>query len=279
MFDRLPSHRVQTLVTPVLSALLLTLFSTACGGGPAANLGAGGTSGGGGNGAATPITDDDGGSGATDGSQAGGSSNSDAGNHHGGTTGGGSSADAGNGGGSTSMGDAGSTRDAGTDGGSSPRDAAAADGGTFAWEDTYDGIHYFQTFDDSVTDFNTLGSEAVFVWGADEATPYLSSSNPKITISYYMTWAYDNDATHDLTYWKGLHPDWILYQCDKATPAYYGGSATSQPNMPLDISNPEVIALVQAIQQGMKNSLTLVTRYLARWKRFRSVWKSEKVRR
>lgn len=108
-----------------------------------------------------------------------------------------------------------------------------------AWEDTYDGIHYFQTFDSSVTDVATEASHSVFVWGADQAiSAYRASSNPKIVLSYYMPWAYDPDASHDLTYWKNLHPDWILYQCDKTTPAYYSGTT----NMPLDISNPAVVA-------------------------------------
>jgi hypothetical protein len=107
-----------------------------------------------------------------------------------------------------------------------------------AWEDTYDGIHYFQTFDDSVQDVATEASHSVFVWGAGQPiSAYRASSNPKIILSYYMPWAYDPDATHDLAYWTSLHPDWILYQCDKTTPAYYG----STTNMPLDISNPAVV--------------------------------------
>ena len=125
--------------------------------------------------------------------------------------------------------------DAGGDGGT----AGDAGSTNIVWEDTYDGIHYFQTFDDSVQDVATEASHSVFVWGAGQpVSAYRASSNPKIVLSYYMPWAYDPDATHDLTYWKGLHPDWILYQCDQTTPAYYD----STTNMPLDISNPAVIA-------------------------------------
>jgi hypothetical protein len=135
------------------------------------------------------------------------------------------------GGGATDAGGGDASLDAG------PSDAGPATG--VAWEDTYDGIHYFQTFDDSVTDVATEASHSVFVWGAGQpVTAYRASSNPKIVLSYYMPWAYDPDATHDLTYWKGLHPDWILYECDETTPAYYSGTT----NMPLDISNPAVIA-------------------------------------
>jgi len=46
-----------------------------------------------------------------------------------------------------------------------------------------------------------------------------------------------------------------------------------------DISiNPEVIDFVQAIQNNIKNTLTNMTRYLNRWKKYRSIWKVDKVR-
>jgi hypothetical protein len=123
----------------------------------------------------------------------------------------------------------------GDGGGSSGGDA----GSPSLWEDTYDGIHYFQTFDSDVTDVATEASHTVFVWGSEQSIPaYRASSNPKIVLSYYMPWAYDQDASHDLAYWKNLHPDWILYACDKTTPAYYSGTT----NMPLDVSNPAVVA-------------------------------------
>ncbi len=91
-----------------------------------------------------------------------------------------------------------------------------------------------------MTDIATEASHSVFVWGADQENipAYRASQNPKIVLSYYMPWAYDPDASHDLAYWKSLHPDWILYACDKTTPAYYSGTT----NMPLDISNPAVVA-------------------------------------
>lgn len=36
------------------------------------------------------------------------------------------------------------------------------------------------------------------------------------------------------------HPSWILYQCDRTTPAWYTGLVGR--NVPLDVTNPEVIA-------------------------------------
>lgn len=46
-----------------------------------------------------------------------------------------------------------------------------------------------------------------------------------------------------------------------------------------DISaNTEVIGLVQVIQSNIKNTLTSMTHHLTRWKRFRGIWKVDKVR-
>ncbi|ELU10552.1 hypothetical protein CAPTEDRAFT_221643 [Capitella teleta] len=45
-----------------------------------------------------------------------------------------------------------------------------------------------------------------------------------------------------------------------------------------DISaNQEVISLVQTVQANMKNTLTTLTRYLTRWKKYRGVWKVDKA--
>lgn len=45
-----------------------------------------------------------------------------------------------------------------------------------------------------------------------------------------------------------------------------------------DISvDPDVIELVQHIQTNIKNTLTSLTKYLQRWKKFRQIWISDKV--
>ena len=45
-----------------------------------------------------------------------------------------------------------------------------------------------------------------------------------------------------------------------------------------DIStNPEVIDLVQMVQGNMKTTLTNLTRYLIRWKKYRNIWKVDKT--
>jgi len=37
---------------------------------------------------------------------------------------------------------------------------------------------------------------------------------------------------------EGFHPDWVLYKCDRVTPAYEFGD----PNMPLDFVNPALLS-------------------------------------
>src|SRR5215472_7235106 len=94
----------------------------------------------------------------------------------------------------------------------SPSDGSAA----FAlhYEDTNDGIRPFLTFDSSATPA-TAAPHATFVWGADLAhvPMYRASTNPGIVLSSYIPFTRDPDATHTLAYWKGMHPDWVVYQC------------------------------------------------------------------
>jgi len=47
-----------------------------------------------------------------------------------------------------------------------------------------------------------------------------------------------------------------------------------------DIStNPDILSLVFSIQQSIKKAIANVARYLMRWKRYRSIWKVDKVSR
>lgn len=39
----------------------------------------------------------------------------------------------------------------------------------------------------------------------------------------------------NLSWWQHHHPDWVLYRCDRKTPATYWGN-----KIPLDLTNPEV---------------------------------------
>ena len=43
--------------------------------------------------------------------------------------------------------------------------------------------------------------------------------------------------------------------------------------------NPDIIELMQKVQNDIKSTLTTLQRYLTRWKKYRGVWKVDKVRK
>ncbi len=111
--------------------------------------------------------------------------------------------------------------------------------------DTWDNIHLFLTFDYNISDPAASAKHYDFVWGAKvNNVTALRSANPDIFLTYYISFLRDtgtftdNRAIHSLTYWKTTHPDWVLYQCDRVTPAYEFGD----PDIPLDFTNPDVVA-------------------------------------
>jgi dynein heavy chain len=42
-------------------------------------------------------------------------------------------------------------------------------------------------------------------------------------------------------------------------------------------ANPDIIAIIHTIQHSVKDTINNLTRYLLRWKRYRSIWKVDKV--
>ena len=111
--------------------------------------------------------------------------------------------------------------------------------------DTWNNIHLFLSFDYKISNPAAVASHYDFVWGASVGNvAAFRSGNPNIFISYYIPFHRDNGtfsnsgAYHDLAYWKAVHPDWVLYKCDRVTPAYEFGN----PNMPLDFANPAVLS-------------------------------------
>ncbi len=111
--------------------------------------------------------------------------------------------------------------------------------------DTLNNIHLFLSFDYKIPHPATIASHYDFVWGADvDNVSAFRSANPKMFITYYIPFNRDTgsftdqNATHDLGYWKSVHPDWILYKCDRVTPAYVDG----EPNIPFDFTNPDVLS-------------------------------------
>jgi Hypothetical glycosyl hydrolase family 15 len=123
--------------------------------------------------------------------------------------------------------------------------AARTEPGIRQFADTWNNIHVFQTFDYNISNPAAIAKRYDFVWGAEAYhVSAWRSSNRNIFISYYFSFNHDqgpfSDSTsfYSLTYWKATHPDWILYKCDRITPAYSYG----EPNVPLDFANPSVIS-------------------------------------
>lgn len=112
--------------------------------------------------------------------------------------------------------------------------------------DTWNNIHLFQSFDYHIHNPASAALYYDFIWGADVSkVAAYRAANPNITLSYYMTFFRDSgtfgniDAHQSLSYWKRIHPDWILYQCDRTTPAYEDGQLNV---VPFDFSNPDLVA-------------------------------------
>lgn len=113
--------------------------------------------------------------------------------------------------------------------------------------DTSNNIHLEQIFAYNIDDPKAIAKYYDFVWGVNqEKLAAFRAGNPNILLSYYIPFHRDGGTftnpelgkSHDLAYWKGAHPDWILYQCDRTTPAF----EDNNPNMPLVFSNPAVVA-------------------------------------
>jgi len=119
-------------------------------------------------------------------------------------------------------------------------------------EDTTDGFHAIQIFDDihgnfiSVDEATKNGDRYGAVWGSRQNTviPW-QTNNPDNRPLFYTPFNTDVPGAmgHPLSWWQLNHPDWILYECDKKTVAYIPGLS----EVPLDFSNPAVAAYQSAL--------------------------------
>ncbi|MHB8724074.1 MAG: alpha-amylase family protein [Casimicrobiaceae bacterium] len=99
----------------------------------------------------------------------------------------------------------------------------------------------FLTFDYHMTpeEVDVLPNRYVFVWGDSARLTWAFAKHfPSTLLSAYFPYSRDPNATHGLNYWRASHPTWVTYRCDGVTPTYFPGD----PNIPLDISNPDVIS-------------------------------------
>jgi hypothetical protein len=103
--------------------------------------------------------------------------------------------------------------------------------------DTWNGIFANQHLDYYVSNSQAKSDAYRYdlVWGSNKPWAW-KQGNTKILTSWYMPFDADGTTNHDLNWWKSFHPDWVLYKCDKQTPAWADGL----DNIPLDISNPAV---------------------------------------
>eukprot|EP00040_Diaphanoeca_grandis_P013809 m.69741 g.69741 ORF g.69741 m.69741 type:complete len:454 (-) comp24134_c1_seq2:106-1467(-) len=136
------------------------------------------------------------------------------------------------------------------------------------WHDSSEGIHAFLTFDSRATAENiaAYADRIDYVWGASSShvAQWRNSSNPNVVLSYYIPFTRD-PAPHTtgtpptgLPWWIENHPELVLYQCDKKTPAWecFAGEGCAHVSVPLDLTNPATLeyqlsaAIVPAAKAG-----------------------------
>ena len=111
-----------------------------------------------------------------------------------------------------------------------PQSAAAA--GPVLPDPPASGIARAQIFDNQVPDRSVYAGLVYFVWGAS------SLAQPAGAVSCgYLPAFRDYDRTHTLAWFQANHPDWVVYQADRTTPAYEFGNTTY---LPIDFTNPAV---------------------------------------
>lgn len=110
---------------------------------------------------------------------------------------------------------------------------------------TWHNIHLFLTFDYNISNPLASAKNYDFVWGANvNHIAAFRAAHPDIFLTYYISFFRETTplsgdrAVHSLAYWQSVHPDWVLYKCDRVTPAYEFGD----PNVPLDFANPDVVS-------------------------------------
>ena len=102
--------------------------------------------------------------------------------------------------------------------------------------DTTENIHLGLTFDYGMPkhDLTPLAGRVDYIWGA--SPDFKGRAVP--SMHHYMP--FERDAKRDTLAWlQANHPDWIVYQFDRKTVAW---SFNSTHSVPIDITNPEVVA-------------------------------------
>ena len=115
------------------------------------------------------------------------------------------------------------------------------------WPDSSDGVHTILVGDATTTaaeiqQLVTHGAPPDFVWGGSpEHIAQWKQIHPAVVITDYVSFAFD-PTTNNRTWWETNHPSWIMYRCDRKTPALKCyPPAPCDSEMPLDITNPAVV--------------------------------------
>jgi len=121
------------------------------------------------------------------------------------------------------------------------------------WPDTSVGVHEFLTMDIAYkgkpADIKAAAPRFDFVWGTSLGQAWRNVSNETVT-SLYTPYAWDSN----ITWWQINHPDWLLYKCDRTTPAYWNGI---KADVPLDMSNKDAVRFKFNGSRGIGGSTPL----------------------
>jgi Hypothetical glycosyl hydrolase family 15 len=121
------------------------------------------------------------------------------------------------------------------------------------------GIQLGLAFDYDATNPASIEQEVSYVFGGYFLDWNFGFYPPGPQLDGYLPFDVDpyppTYPGHNLTDWQQMHPDWIVYRCDRVTPASFAGNTNT--NVPLDFGNPAVRAwqLQQAallLQAGAK---------------------------
>jgi Hypothetical glycosyl hydrolase family 15 len=101
--------------------------------------------------------------------------------------------------------------------------------------DTRENIHLFLSFNNArLQNPHMLVGKIQYLWGPNQNKPITAS----IYTSAYVPSDWPALLHNSFNWWKANHPDWIVYKCDRTTPAFI--DPTQPSAVPLDISNPAV---------------------------------------
>jgi hypothetical protein len=104
---------------------------------------------------------------------------------------------------------------------------------------TRSGVHLDLVFNFYVRDVQKETGVVDVVWGASAPVPKAVFNQSYTT--FQRDDSYGPHPTHSLAWWKAHHPTWVEYRCDRNVAFAFG-----DPNVPLDIANPNVLAYQRA---------------------------------